>query len=280
MSIRTAARPVVVGVDGSGAGQAALRWAVDESRRRRAPLCVVHATDIRHSEPFVRANPVFVGEERRAAEEVLAAAVGHVRACAPELDVRPVIGDHAPAVALLRYAESAALVVVGSRGRGGFAGLLLGSTSLHVAMHAPGPVVVVRPTTPARSPGPSVGRIVVGIDGSPQSTCAIRFAVERADDCGLGLTVVRVRQSQRTRRHDRALPADCLDPCRRRHPDVDVEEKTVVGNVGSALVDESAGAQLLVVGSRGRGGFSGLLLGSVSHACLHHAHCPVAVVRC
>jgi nucleotide-binding universal stress UspA family protein len=280
MSTRTAARPVVVGVDGSDAGQAPLGWAAGDCRRRRAPLCVVHAMDQRHSEPFVRANPVFVGEERRAAEEVLATAVDRVRACAPQLDVRPVLDDRAPAVALLRYAESAALVVVGSRGRGGFAGLLLGSTSLHVAMHAPGPVVVVRPPTGGRSPGSSTGRIVVGIDGSPQSTCAVRFAVERADVCGSGLTALRVRKSQHTRRHDRALPADCLDPWRRRHPDVDVEEKTVVGNVGSALVDESAGADLLVVGSRGRGGFSGLLLGSVSHACLHHAHCPVAVVRC
>jgi nucleotide-binding universal stress UspA family protein len=236
--------------------------------------------DQHHSEPFVRANPVYVAEERRAAEEVLAAAVGQARACAPELDVRPVLDVHAPAVALLRHAAAAALVVVGSRGRGGFAGLLLGSTSLQVAMHAPGPVVVLRPATAERSPGPSAGRIVVGIDGSPQSTCAVRFAVGRAHVCGAELTAVRVRQSQHTRRQDRALPADCLDPWRRRFPDVDIEEKTVVGNVGSALVDESAGADLLVVGSRGRGGFRGLMLGSVSHTCLHHAHCPVAVVRC
>jgi nucleotide-binding universal stress UspA family protein len=236
--------------------------------------------DQQHSEPFVRANPVYVGEERRAAEEVLAGAVGQVRACAPDLDVRPVLDVHAPAVALLRHAAAAALVVVGSRGRGGFAGLLLGSTSLHVAMHAPAPVVVLRPPTSDRSPGSSAGRIVVGIDGSPQSTCAIRFAVGRAHVRGAELTAVRVRQSQQTRRQDRALPADCLDPWRRRFPDVDIEEKTVVGNVGSALVDESAGADLLVVGSRGRGGFRGLMLGSVSHACLHHAHCPVAVVRC
>jgi nucleotide-binding universal stress UspA family protein len=282
--------PVVVGVDESDAGDAALRWAVDEARHRRAPLCVVHAMDQRHSEAFVRANPVYIAEERRAAEHVLATAVEHARACAPDLAIRPVLDDAAPAVALLERVAGAAVVVVGCRGRGGFAGLLLGSTSLHVAMHASVPVVVLRVGNSAGDPGPSAGRVVVGTDGSPQSACAVRFAFERARERGLGLTAVRVEnpravdmprsgRSEHAQDQERALPAGCVD-LSRGHPEVDLVEKTLRGNAGAVLVEESAGAEMLVVGSRGRGGFSGLLLGSVSHACLHHAHCPVAVVRC
>jgi nucleotide-binding universal stress UspA family protein len=282
---------VVVGVDGSDNSDAALRWAVDEARRRRAPLCVVHATDQRHSETFVRANPVFLADERCAAEQVLGSAVGYARARAPELEVRSVLDVCTPAVALLRRAAAADLVVVGSRGRGGFGGLLLGSTSLQVAMHAPSPVVVLRPAEEEQ--GPSGGRIVVGTDGSARSEEAVEFAFLQAQERGAGLTALRARQSppiyvdvpsserwEQAERQDRASLSQCLDPWRRRYPEVDVVEKSILGNPGAALVDESVGAELLVVGTRGRRGFSGLVLGSVSHACLHHAHCPVAVVRC
>ena len=152
MDTRSATRPVVVGVDGSAVSAAVLRWAVDEALERRSPLCVVHALDQPYSAAFVRANPVFVGEERRAAEDVLDTAVEHARSMAPDLDVRSVLEVGSPAVVLLRQAAAADLVVLGSRGRGGFSCLLLGSTSLHVAMHAPVVVVVLRP--PPESPAP------------------------------------------------------------------------------------------------------------------------------
>jgi nucleotide-binding universal stress UspA family protein len=287
-----ATRSVVVGVDGSDDSDAALRWAVDEARRRRAPLCVVHAMDQRHSDAFVRANPEFVAEERHAAEQVLTTAVEHAGARAPELELRSVLDPGTPAVALLGRAAAAGLVVVGSRGRGGFAGLLLGSTSLQVAMHAPGPVVVLRHGT-VDEPGAPVGRVVVGTDGSPRSGQAVEFAFLQAQERGVGLIAVHGRPSpaiyvdmpssekwKLAEKQDRASLSEFLAPWRRRYSTVDVVEKCVLGNASAALVDESADADLLVVGSRGRGGFSGLVLGSVSHACLHHAHCPVAVVRC
>jgi nucleotide-binding universal stress UspA family protein len=84
---------------------------------------------------------------------------------------------------------------------------------------------------------------------------------------------------EQVEKEEQAALSDALLPWRDRYPEVDVLEKSVLGNAAALLVDESAAAELLVVGSRGRGGFGGLLLGSVSHAALHHARCPVAVVR-
>ena len=286
----TAPGAVVVGVDGSAADTAAVRWAAEEAHRRPARLCVVHALSQRHSGAFHRANPAFVAEERRAADDVLGSAVRQAHALAGDVDVHPVLEVGPPAVVLLLQAAAADLVVLGSKGRGGFAGLLLGSTSLQVAMHASCPVVVLR--HPCTGAGPASGRIVVGADGSPSSESALRFAFTRARRYGRGLTVVRAWGStavfvdvpgsakwEQVEKEEQATLSEALVPWRDRYPGVDVLEKSVLGNAAALLVDESAAAELLVVGSRGRGGFAGLLLGSVSHAVLHHAHCPVAVVR-
>ena len=281
---------VVVGVDGSAADTAAVRWAVQEAHRRQARLYVVHALSQRHSAAFQRANPAFVAEERRAADVVLDSAVRQARAVAGDVDVHPVLEVGQPAVVLLQRAAAADLVVLGGQGRGGFAGLLLGSTSLQVAMHASCPVVVLR--QPCGGAGSSNGRIVVGTDGSRASDGALRFAFTRARRYGEGLTVVRAWGSpaiyvdvpgttkwEQVEKEEQAALSEALAPWRDRYPEVDVLEKSVLGNPAALLVDESATAELLVVGGRGRGGFGGLLLGSVSHAVLHHAHCPVAVVH-
>jgi nucleotide-binding universal stress UspA family protein len=269
-----------------------MRWAVDEARRRSTPLRIVHALDLRHTDAFIAANPGFVADERRAAEQVLATAAGLVCEWAPDLDVRSVLEVGPPAAVLLGQAPTAELVVLGSRGRGGFAGLLLGSTSMQVAMHASGSVVVIRDDVERGVAGPSSGRVVVGADGSPSSECALHFAFTRARQDGLGLTAVRAWRSpavyvdvpssriwELAEKEEQAQLAEDLATWRERFPEVDVVERTSMRNAGAALADESAGAELLVVGSRGRGGFGGLLLGSVSHAVLHHARCPVAVVR-
>jgi nucleotide-binding universal stress UspA family protein len=117
-----------------------------------------------------------------------------------------------------------------------------------------------------------------------------RFA--RAQDRGLGVTAVRACRSpaiyvavpspskwEQTEKEEQTRLSEDLAAWRKQYPAVDVVERTVLGNPGTVLVDESVGAELLVVGSHGRGGFNGLLLGSVSHTALHHANCPVAVVR-
>jgi nucleotide-binding universal stress UspA family protein len=285
-------RPVVVGVDGSAAAAAALRWALDEACCRARPLRIVHAAEQAHSDAFIRANPVFVAEEREADERILDAAVEHARTAAPGVDICGVREVGEPSAVLLAQARAAEIVVLGSRGRGGFSGLLLGSTSLKVAMRAACPVVVCRPAVDAASARPSAGRVVVGADGTPCSDPAVRFAFAQARRRGCGLTAVRARRSpvvhvevpawdQWTQwaKEEQVVLSDIMAPWRERYPEVDVVERSVFGNPSAVLVDESAGAGLLVVGSHGRGGVGGLLLGSVSHAVLHHARCPVAVVR-
>ena len=135
MSTVAAARPVVVGVDGSDDSAAGLRWAVDEARKRSAPLSVVHAVDLVRSEFFALEDPDFVTEARRAAQGVLDAAVRQARELAPDLEVRPVLDVGTPPVVIL---------VVGSYGRGGFGGILLASVSHAALHHAACPVLIVR----------------------------------------------------------------------------------------------------------------------------------------
>jgi nucleotide-binding universal stress UspA family protein len=291
MTTSVPARPVVAGVDGSDDSLAALRWAVDEARRRSAPLWVVHAAEPARPDFSTVEDPCFLTAHRHAAEEILDGAVRQAREAAGDVEVRRVLEVGTATVVLLRQSARADIVVLGSRGRTGFTTVPLGSTSLQVAMHAPCAVVVVR-AADATLAGPSVGRIVVGVDGSPHSERALAFAFEQARERGLGVTAVRAWRSpgvyvdlallhdrQQAEKEERAALAESLAPWREQYPGVDVVEKAVLCPPAKALIDESAGAALLVVGSHGRGGFGGLLLGSVGHAVLHHAHCPVAVLR-
>jgi nucleotide-binding universal stress UspA family protein len=173
---------------------------------------------------------------------------------------------------LLAEVGDAAMIVVGSTGFMAMSRLATGSTAMEVAVRADVPVVVVRPGLPDAPPGPSAGRVVVGVDGTPLSEAAIRFAfAEARDRCGI--TVVHAVEREEDRDAGEAMLAIFAD----RSPDVRMVVH--VGLASRVLIDESAGAELLVVGSRGRAGLSGMLLGSVSQAVVHRAHCPVAVVR-
>ena len=186
--------------------------------------------------------------------------------------------------------------MVGARGGGGFAALRLGSTAIQLLQLAPGPVVVVREPDPGTVPGTAAGQIVVGVDGSELSRRAVRFAFDEAATRGVRLTAVHawfrpwhpaLRSVEASGAVDwsfleadaAALLAESIAPVRHQFPDVDVTERLVDGQPGEALLDASSGAELLVVGSRGRGGLAGLVLGSVSHGVVHRAHCPVAVIR-
>jgi nucleotide-binding universal stress UspA family protein len=290
-------RPIVVGVDGSEEGAEALRWAADEARLRRRPLRLVHAVDLRAVDlaqvtPAVGLNPEFTAAARRTAQDVLDRAVAQARGCAAEVYVDPVTEDgRAPAVLLAQTAH-AELLVLGSRGRGGFSGMLLGSTSLQVAMHAHCPVIVLRSGAAGQTTGPSAGRVVVGTDGSRHSEAALGLAFEEADLRGLGVTAVRtwlgpdidveatpMHEWEQAEKDEQARLAEDLQAWRTRFPGVGLVERTVRGAPAAALIAQSEGAALVAVGSHGRGGFGGLALGSVSHAVLHHAHCPVAVAR-
>lgn len=174
---------------------------------------------------------------------------------------------------LLAEAGGASLIVVGSAGFLTMSDLAEGSVAMGVAVHADVPVVVVRPGLPDAVPGPSAGRVVVGVDGTALSEAAIRFAFAEARARGCGVTAVHAVEREEESRAARAVLAP-LTAGRE-----DVRAVVAVGVASRALIAESAGAQLLVVGSRGRGGLGGMLLGSVSQAVVHRAHCPVAVVR-
>jgi nucleotide-binding universal stress UspA family protein len=286
---RITSSTIVVGVDGSTSARTALAWAVDAARRRHSRLRLVHAVEIAspgRTSPGLK--PPAHGE-RDLAWSVLTAAIADLDGL--DVTVESHLGVGRPAPVILDQARDALMIVVGSRGRSDLAGLLTGSTSLQVSMHAPCPVVVVRDGVPENLHGRSTGRVVVGVDGSEVSESAIGFAFEEADIREVGLTAVHAWRWSDQATHfphlvwedaqeeEQALLAQRLAGWGEKYPRVHVVQRTRRSDPALALIAESAGAALTVVGTRGSGGFKGLLLGSVSHAVLQCAYSPVAVVR-
>ncbi|UWZ40098.1 universal stress protein [Dactylosporangium roseum] len=289
-------RTAVVGVDGSPESLRAVEWAAADAARRQRPLRVVYA----FPRPTVYApltvpasSRLYEETMREGAEQILTEAVSRAVMVAPTLEISTHIAVRQPAAALVDASRHAAVAVVGHRGLGGFTGLLLGSVGVELAAHAACPVVIVRHAD--RPAGPQAGRVLVGIDGSHDAEDALRFAFEQAAFRGTGLTAVHAYLWPEPANPNDVLPLVCdrddlRDEERRalvesitgwaeRYPDVDVHRLVVRGRPAAVLTELSAGAELLVVGSRGLGGFTGLLLGSVSQAVIQHAACPVAVVR-
>jgi nucleotide-binding universal stress UspA family protein len=281
---------IVVGVDGSLSSQATLRWAAAEAVHRGLELLVVHAFDWRLTGSRAAPGSQYVEDAWSQAEAVVASAAAEARTAFPGLNVRtePVLGPAGHT--LVRASEKAELVVVGNRGRGGFASLLLGSVGHQVATHAAGPVVVVRGRADIDS-----GDIVVGADGSEGSSQALRAAFEEALARGAGIVAVRaylptnpswsmgappyVEDRDERRTAEKAALAEEIAPWQDKYPGVPVEQVTAIGTAAQVLTGMSSTAQLVVVGTRGHGGFTGLLLGSVGLQLLHHAQCPVLIAR-
>ncbi|MFF1278451.1 universal stress protein [Streptomyces marokkonensis] len=285
---------VIVGVDGSAASLAAAEAAAREARLRRAGLRVVHAFLWPALHVPVGPSPLGPPEGgiRNMVERLLAEAVERARAAAPGVEVSHAVMTGDPLTVLEAQSRSAQLVVVGSRGMGGFVGLVVGSTAVHLAAHARCPVLVVREE--ARSDGP----VVVGVDGSAAGDRAVDFALTEAELRGSPLVALHAwttwnaplpapqdpsepyaSPAGELGKEEERLLSEALAGHRERHPDVVVEHRVVHGRTRETMIGASRTAQLIVVGARGRGGFAGLLLGSVSQSLLHHAHCPVAVVR-
>lgn len=281
---------IVVGTDGSPGGTNAVRWAAGTAERGGGSLHIVVAY---HWETpgrwYGSAQEVTDAADERAGG-FAAEATAVARACAPHVDVAcsMVLGDPAPV--LLDAAGDAGMVVVGNRGRGGFRGLLLGSVGMQVATHAPCPVAVVREHFEN-----VFGPVVVGVDGSPEAELALGLAFEQAAERHCRLRVITVEALPYTAA-PMGIPPIIYDPGEAReqvsvhlveqlagwsgkYPDVTVDDELVSGSPGRVLVDHSRDAQLVVVGTRGHGGFSGLLLGSVGLHLLHHAECPVLIAR-
>lgn len=285
-------RPVVAGVDGSPSSLAALDYAAALAARRKAPLHLIHGYQRQvYSYDFIGlplpSEPT-EDQVREQVQEVLKDLVRRLREEHPELiavQARQI--DASPAAVLIEQSRSAEAIVVGSRGIGGFSELLLGSVSAQVAAHAHGPVIVVRPPVPDETfaPGPErphhelpLGPVLVGYDGSSESAAALDFAVTEAVQREVELIVANVYPRSPKQAED--LLADAVNPWAAKHPQLSIEMRTVYGEYPAyALVQLSRHAGLTVVGCRGRGGFAGLLLGSVSRTLVHHAHGPVAVIH-
>lgn len=285
---------VVVGVDGSASSLAAAEAAAVEARRRDAGLRVVHA--FIWPAMHVPLGPSAWGPPEggllHMTERLVAEAVERAKAAAPAVEVTGGVVTGEPLTVLEAQSRAAELVVVGSRGMGGFVGLLVGSTAVHLAAHGRCPVLMVR------EPPEAAGPIVLGVDGSAAGDKAVDFAFAEAALRGAPLDALHAWtpwNAPMAPPQDTSMPytnepgalaegeerllAETLVGRRERYPGVSVTQRVVRGATREALIEASRTARLLVVGARGRGGFAGLLLGSVSHAVLHHAHCPVAVVR-
>ena len=283
-------KPIVVGVDGSSDSDRAVEWSLLEAQLSGAPLVLLHSIP----RPPGAGHDDAMPETRERSDR----AIAHSEALATEYHGvsfsrrRMEALGLTPAAAMVEASETAAIVVVGARGHGGFAGLLLGSVSQHAARHAACPVVTVRAP---KDPGSH--RVVVGVDGSVPAEKALTYALSHAQRRnrevtailawrgptlhGIGVAVPiapDARQQQQQQRHQDELE-EWLAPWRKKFPDVKLDGEAIPGHAGRLLIDASEHAALIVVGSRGQGAFTGLLLGSVSQAVLDHARCPVAVVR-
>jgi nucleotide-binding universal stress UspA family protein len=283
--------PIVVGVDGSEGTIRAVRWAAAEAVRRKLPLRLVHA----HLLPTFGYLPML--ETRSMHEELIDLAHDWLRSAAaaaakvsPTIDVHTELRTAGPVPLLIEESLHARLIVVGSHGLGGIPRMLLGSTSEGLAGRAHCPLVVV--PSGLDDPAPDAP-VVVGVDGSPVSDAAVAVAFDEASTRNVGLVAVHAWSDQpitnpfvlrltdddwaQIEDAERRSMAEQLAGWRDKYPDVTVRRVLVRDRPATSLLGNASTAQLLVVGSRGRGGFASALLGSTSRAVLHHAPCPVIV---
>jgi nucleotide-binding universal stress UspA family protein len=292
----TGIKPIVVGVDGSESASAAVAWAARAAAALSLPLhivTVVHIPAFYYTEPYLAES--FKEELEDTAKARLGSARVHAKQTVDEpLDITTEQHEGKVSQTLIELSANAHTVVLGSRGHGEFTGLLVGSTTSAVAAHGHCPLVVVRGRTMDGQP-PTEGPIVVGVDGSESSKAAVEVAFEQAAARGASLVTVNVWSDVSVQPSLGASPEDPLWSSiqtgeevvlserlagyQERYPDVTVERVVARDRPVRVLSEFAEKAQLIVVGSRGRGGFKGMLLGSTSNALLHTADCPVMIVR-
>ncbi|MFB7028889.1 MULTISPECIES: universal stress protein [unclassified Streptomyces] len=285
-------REIVAGVDGSPESLAAADWAAREALHRGLPLRLAHAWRWEPLDLPLVQDPEAQG---RAAHAVLREAEAEIARRHPGLELSAEVLPDTPVAALLGTEERAEMLVIGSRGHGPVAGFLLGSYGQQIIAAATRPVVAVR-SRDGEGAEPPAGSVLVGQLGGPEdSAAALGFAFATAAARGASVRAVRAwslpalyAYSPASMRladeagglvpyEEKAL-REALDPWRERYPEVRVEEHVELGSAGQVLLSQSGAAQLLVVGRRAKRGAVGPRIGSVAHAALHLAPCPVAVV--
>jgi len=287
---------IVVAVDGSAPSDAAIRWAAAEAAMRNAPLTLLHVIAPGLS-PWglgysMAPLPHDYGElQREDGQRVLESArrvVAEGIAPGTHVEVSSELVVATPVPTLVDVTKDAKLIVVGSQGQGAWRRGLFGSVSTALVHHAHCPVAVIR--DPAEAPTVARGPVVVGIDGSPASELATAIAFDEASWRGAELVALHAWIDSDTPPVPRAAwpdfqslteetLAERLAGWNERYPDVVVHRRAVFDRPTQNLLDAAESAQLVVVGSHGRGGFAGMLLGSVSSAVVHASHTPVIVAR-
>jgi nucleotide-binding universal stress UspA family protein len=286
-------RGVVVGVDGSPGSRGAVDWAARDAELRNVPLTVMHveSTAAISSWADVPMSQEFWSAMDRRAEDLVSEALGWVSdaiSTSPRIAVRHQVVTAAVVPTMVDVSKDADLVVVGCRGLGGVKGALLGSVSSALVHHAHCPVAVIHDEGPV-PPGASQAPVAVGIDGSPASELATSMAFEEASLRGVDLVAIHAWTDHTDDFVDGYLGnlgewaeealAERLAGWAERYPDVTVHRVVAKARPAQTLLEHSEKAQLLVVGSHGRGGFEGLLLGSVSSAVVRGARMPLIVAR-
>ncbi|QDQ97365.1 universal stress protein [Tomitella fengzijianii] len=290
----TEVKPVIVGTDGSDHARLAVRWAAHHAHLHGAPLLIVTAVSapVAYGMGGNLPQEFFTALEEDGAR-ILREATAEAHDVASGLEVESVVKLEATGPALLALSERGRTIVVGTRGLSGLASAFMGSISSLVARHAACPVVVVR-SEDDQAPAPVSGPVVVGVDGSENSAKAVATAVREASARGATLVAVHAWSdvplstmdpiAQVRGLFDEAAVADAvlseqLAGYSDDNPDLNIEHVVVLDRPDTAILDHAEGAQLVVVGSRGRGGFAGLMLGSTSIKVLRSARCPVMVVH-
>jgi len=283
-----ATKPVIVGVDGSEQSLLAVEWAAQEARRHSSPLRIVSAPDVMPRMHAYHASPAEIAAALRGvAARALAAAITRCDEVAPGLPVDTCLLSGPPAVAVAETGSDASMLVVGARGAGGFAAMMLGSVSRYVAAWAPCPVAVVREESSA------VHReVAVGVRDPQNATGALAFAFEEAALRGADLVAVHTWYWLPSGQAGALRPADpgrfaaeatrqlaaALKDWQDKYPDVRVSRDVIRGHPARVLASLSARTDLVVLGRHGHPAGPGPGIGSIQHAVLDHAHGPVAVV--
>jgi nucleotide-binding universal stress UspA family protein len=285
-----AAPRIIAAVDGSPSSLRAALWAAAEAARRHGPIRLVHAVDTNSLAygAWLAPGRAYFDLLRSDGERILAAAKADILGRYPDLDLTVALHMSGPVSALIEESDSALLLVIGACGTGGLTAILVGSAVVAVAEHARCPVAVIRGHHAAEAP-PTAGPVVVGVDGSPLSDAAVATAFDEASWRRADLVAVhawtepfsysRAVNTGSAAADEHEVLAERLAGWQEEYPDVTVRRVVERNTPVRSLLAHAVAAQLLVVGSRGHGGFAGMLLGSTSQSLIHHATCPMLVVR-